>query len=324
MSLFRTAAAGRSARRSAPAEHAPAAAEAVRRAAGAKPQEVEAAVRRFILAYHLNLARCVLRRLGLLCGALFFGSYATAASSLETRLLHDADGAVGLLTMQQSAAPVPAVILVYDSPGTDRRAELTVRQLLYAGIAALEVELYHVSADGADGAVSFNPQAEAKVLDRARRLLAAQPGIEPTRLAALGFGRGAHAVAVWPVGKERDWTARVLLYPDCASLADALPGISGVSRAPVLVLHGDTGAGLPPRDCLHLASQFEDAGVPVRILHYRGATHGWDLPPVGEHVVSFQPAPVGRGMLRTVAWPELAEMSATQAVGFLAAAMFER
>ncbi|WP_270933608.1 dienelactone hydrolase family protein [Falsiroseomonas oryzae] len=324
MSPFRTAAAPRPTWRLARAEHAPAAAEAVRRTAGGNPQEVESAVRRLIFAWHLDWARFVLRRLGLLCGVLFVGSYATAASSLETRLLHDAEGAVGLLTMRQFAAPVPAVILVYDSPGTDRRAELTVRQLLDAGIAALEVELYHVSADGADGPVSFNPQAEADVLDRAWQVLAAQPGIDATRLAALGFGRGAHAVAVWPGGKERDWTARVLLYPDCASLAGALPGSSGVSRAPVLVLHGDTGAGLPPRDCLHLASHFEDAGVPVRILHYRGATHGWDLPPVGEHVVSFQPAPVGRGMLRTVAWPELAEMSATQAVGFLAAAMLER
>jgi dienelactone hydrolase len=311
------------ARQSAPAEHAAAAAEAVRRAAGGSPLEVESAVRRYVLRWHLDLARRVLRRLGLLVGALFVLN-TTSALSLEMRLLHDAQGAVGLLTMPQSVAPVPAVMIVHDSLGIDRRAQRTVHQLLEAGVAALEIELYAVSADGADGAAALDPKAEAEVILRARRALAETPAIDGARLAALGFGRGAHAVALAPAGAGWDWMARVLLYPACAALARELSAGAGASRAPLLLLYGDAGTADPPHDCLRLASSLDDAGAPARLIRYAGASHAWDLPPVGANPVSFQPDPAGGGTLRAVPWPQLAEMSATQAAGFLATAMAAR
>lgn len=323
MSLFPTAAAPRPQLRSAPAEHAPAAAEAVRRADGGSPQEVEAAVRRYILAWHLDWARRVLRRLGLMLGALF-AFHASAASLLDTHVLLDAEGPVGLLTMPQAAAPVPAVMIVHDSLGIDSRANGTVRQLLDAGIATLEVELYAVSVDGVGGAAVFDPQAEAAVLARARLALAAAPATAGMQLAALGFGRGAHAVALAAVEAEGDWAARVLLYPACAALAPELPTGPGASRSPVLLLQGDGGAADPQRDCMVLASRFEDTGAPARLIRYAGATHAWDLPPIGGDPVSFQPDPAGRGPLRTVPWPALAQMSATQAAAFLATAMAAR
>ncbi|MGK7869446.1 dienelactone hydrolase family protein [Falsiroseomonas sp. E2-1-a20] len=262
----------------------------------------------------------MLRKIGVLLAACCAVG-AAPASAAERLVLNDTDGPVGLLSTPRRSEPVPAVILVHDSLGTDRRADLTVRQLRDAGVATLEVELYAVSADGAGSTAAFDVRAEAEVLDRARRALAAQPGIDSTRVAALGFGRGAHALAETQEGKQQDWSARVYLYPDCAALGSALVAGTSTSRAPLLLLHGDVGAGDPPCDCVNVANRLEEAGVSVRIIHYRGAAHGWDLPPIGEHLVSFQPAPVGRGTLRTVAWPELAEMSATQTAGFLAAAM---
>lgn len=306
----------------APPERTPAAVEAVRRAAagGSNPVEVEAAVRNLIFAWHLDWVRRLLRRVGLLFAAVCAVS-ATSAAATEREVFGDVDGHIGLLSMPRHPGPVPAVIVVHDSLGMDRRSDLTVRQLLNAGMATLEVELYAVSADGAGGTADFDPRDEAAVLDRAWRAITAEPGIDPIRVAGMGFGRGAHALAGSPDAKGQDWAARVLLYPDCTALASALLASAGTSSAPLLVLHGDTGAGDPPRDCLSLASRLEDARVPVRIMHYRSAANGWDLPPIGEHPVSFQPAPVGRATLRTVAWPELAEMSAAQAAGFLAAAM---
>jgi dienelactone hydrolase len=86
----------------------------------------------------------------------------------------------------------------------------------------------------------------------------------------------------------------------------------------VLVLHGDTGAGDPPRDCPALASRFEDMGIAAGVIRYPGASHGWDVPMAGEHAGSFLPDPAGRGVLRVASWPGLAEMSAAQAVGFIA------
>lgn len=323
MSLFPTAAALRPTRQPPPAEQAPAAAEAVRRAAGASPQEVEAAVRSFILAWHLDWARRVLRRFCLLIGALFAVN-AAVASSLETRMLLDAEGPVGMLLMPQSATPVAAVLIMHDSLGIDSRAKWTVQLLLEAGIAVLEVELYAVSVDGADSAAAFDPEAEAAVLARARRALAAAPGVAGVQLAALGFGRGAHAVAVTPVEAGRDWAARVLLYPACAALAAELRPGPGASRSPVLLLHGDNETADRSRDCRHLASRLENVGAPTRLIRYAHATHAWDLPPIGADSVSFQPDPAGGGTLRTVPWPELAQMSGTQAAAFLAMAMAAR
>lgn len=312
VTLPRTAQAGTTAPR------APAAQAAVRAAAGSSPQEVEAAVRRYVLAWHLDQAARLLRWLGLkLVVLLTLGAMPAAA---EVRLLGDAQGAIGLFSAPKAAAAMPAVVLVHDSLGIDRRSEPTVRHLLQAGMATLEVELYAVSADGAGSLAAFDPQAEAGVLARARRALAAEPGIDAARLSALGFGRGAHAVALMPVVDGQDWAARVLVYPACAALAGALSPEPAASRAPVLVLHGDSGAGDPPRDCPALASRFEDMGAAAGIIRYPGASHGWDVPLPGEQAGSFLPDPAGHGLLHSVSWPGLAEMSAAQATGFIATA----
>lgn len=316
MNAISTATLPRSAQETSPTPRAPAAQAAVRAAAGSSPQEVEATVRRYVLAWHLDQATRLFRRLGLkLAVLLVLGGLPAAA---EVRLLGDAQGTIGLFSVPQAAAAMPAVVLVHDSLGIDRRSEPTVRHLLEAGIAALEVELHAVSPDGADISSPFEPEADAKLMARARRALAAERGIDATRLAALGFGRGAHAVALMPVVDGQDWAARVLLYPACAALADALSPEPLASHAPVLVLHGDAGAGDPPRDCASLASRFEDMGLAASVIHYPGAAHGWDLPMAGEHGESFMPDPAGHGVVRAVSWPGLAEMSAAQAVGFIA------
>jgi dienelactone hydrolase len=316
MNAISTATLPSSARDSSPAPRTPAAQAAVRAAAGSSPQEVEATVRRYVLAWHLDQAARLFRWLRLkLVVLLALGALPAAA---EVRLLGDAQGAIGLFSVPKASTAMPAVVLVHDSLGIDRRSEPTVRHLLQAGIAALEVELYAVSPDGADSALAFDPEAEAKLLARAQRALAAERGIDATRLAALGFGRGAHAVALMPMVGGQDWSARVLLYPACGALADALSPKPATSRAPVLVLHGDTGAGDPPRDCPSLASRFEDMGIAAGVIRYPGASHGWDVPMAGEHAGSFLPDPAGRGVLRVASWPGLAEMSAAQAVGFIA------
>lgn len=324
MTAIRTVSLPRAAQKTSRVPRAPAAQATVRAAAAASPQEVEAAVRRYVLAWHLDQAARLLRWLGLKLVVLLALGAPPGAGAVELRLLGDADGAIGLFWTPQRATAMPAVVLVHDSLGIDRRAEPTVRHLLEAGIAALEVELDAISADGADSAAVFDPQAEAELFMRARRALAAAPGIDPARISALGFGRGAHAVALRPVLDERDWAARVLVYPACAALAGAPSPEPAASRAPVLVLHGDSGAGDPPRDCAALVSRLEDMGIAAGVIHYPGAAHGWDLPLSGEQAVAFLPAPTGHGLLRAVAWPELAEMAAAQAAGFLAAAPARR
>lgn len=302
------------------------------------PAETEATVRRFIRAWHLaQLRRLVNWFARLLLVSALVPAPATRAEQPATILLSDASGPVGLLTlpllegmaegMADGMAGPAAVILVHDVGGIDHRSGRTSAALLAAGIAVLEIETRAVSADGfaLPGLGQAMPDigTELAALARARQALATTPAVDGARVAALGFGRGAHPVALLPVRAEggADWAARVLLYPGCASLAAALTADPDASRAPLLLMHGGADPGNTPADCDDLADRLDELGAATRVLTYAGATHGWDLPDFGLFGLSFQPHPSGSGRLPVRPWPELAQVSAAQAAGFLWAAL---
>ena len=115
------------------------------------------------------------------------------------------------------------------------------------------------------------------------------------------------------------FAARVLFYPGCASLRDLLPRAhlaAGAAAAPVPLVHGEEDAANPPAACEALAAALSAAG-PVRRIAYRGAGYAWDQPQAGGSELAAQPWPGGPGTIGARSWPELADLSAAQAVGFL-------
>lgn len=245
-------------------------------------------------------------------------------SDVEVESLVDDEGAVGLLTLPNGVrhghSRIPAVVLVSDGAGPDQRTFRYIEQLRHAGIAALEVQLYEMSTDGVAFPAPHDRNQDAARLLRAVQALRRVRDIEFSVFAAIGFGRGAHPLVLGDLrtNPSTDLVARVLLYPGCKEVGTALRENAAPSRAPVLIVHGDADSANMQEDCDGLAQQFAQDGVTSRVIRYRGATYGWDIPAMGMSGTAYVEGPDGR-RVRTTPWDELSDMSAAQAISFVAA-----
>ncbi|WP_424811591.1 dienelactone hydrolase family protein [Roseococcus sp. YIM B11640] len=196
-----------------------------------------------------------------------------AADRPERFPLHDHPAITGVMSLPLAPAHerAPAVLVLPDALGPDRRADPYVEALNAAGMMVLEVDLESVS-EQADIAPA---EAAALVL----RELARDPRVEHGRIGVLGFGAGGRAALLALPG-----VARVALYPGCAGL----PGVAG--RA--LIVHGEADAANTRTDCARLGTA--RAEIP-------GAGYAWDRPPHGGEGPSLLPRPDGAG--RIVATP---------------------
>ena len=246
---------------------------------------------------------------------------ATGAPDRPSESFHGAEGIGGFLHRPGTAdGPSAVVLIVHDSLGMDTRSHRYITQLTAAGVAALEIELGANPPDGFPEPLPDTAEATGLVA-RAATALAVDPRFDPARIGAIGFGLGARAVALTPGAGPGGvaFAARVLFYPGCASLRDLLPRAhlaAGTVAAPVLVVHGEEDAANPPAACEALAAALSAAG-PVRRIAYHGAGYAWDQPQVGGSELAAQPWPGGPGTIGARSWPELADLSAAQAAGFL-------
>ena len=254
-----------------------------------------------------------------------------AEPDVEVEAMVDDQGSIGLLTLplgvRHSGGRIPAVVLLSDNAAPDQRAFRYIEHLRHAGIAALEVQLYETSEDGVSTGPSLDRNLEANRLRRALLTLQRVHGVAFSGFAAIGFGRGAHSLALARPANDTgiDLAARVLLYPGCRMLRAALPERDegpAPSRAPVLILHGDHDTANMQMDCDGLAERFASIGVASRVIRYRGATYGWDIPALGISGTASLEGPDGQ-RVRATPWHELSDMSAAQAIAFVAAA-FDR
>lgn len=239
---------------------------------------------------------------------------------------HGGDGITGFLHSAADALSAVA-LLVHDSLGMDTRSHRYIAQLTAAGVAVLEIELRANPPDGFPEPLPDMAEA-TRTVARAATALAADPRFDPGRIGAIGFGFGARAVALAPDAGPGGvaFATRVLFYPGCASLRDLLPRAHLAARtaaAPVLLVHGEEDAANPPAACEALVAALSAAG-PVRRIAYHGAGYAWDQPQVGGSEFAAQPWPDGPGTIGARSWPELADMSAAQAAGFLFRALAGR
>jgi dienelactone hydrolase len=261
------------------------------------------------------------------CVGLVLLAAAPRAPAGPSEAFHGAGGVMGLLHVPPIGAPRwPAVLIVHDALGLDRRSDRYVAQLTAAGLLVLEVELRANPLEGEAEPLPGEAEA-AGLVARVAAALARDPRVDPARIGALGFGVGARAVALPPPAGSghAPFAARVLLYPGCGGLADLLR--AAPARAPrpaappppVLLLHGEDDPANTPAACEGLAAAL---GPAARRASYRGATYAWDLPQGGGGPCTAQPWP-GRAGSRVAAraWPELAELAAATAAAALERAL---
>lgn len=241
------------------------------------------------------------RLLAALLAALSFAP--ARAEQAEPFPLHPHAAITGVLSLPRASAEerAPAVLILPDALGPDRRADPYVEALNAAGLITLEVDLESVAE-----AAGLNP-AEAATL--VLRELARDPRVESGRVGILGFGAGGRA-ALLAEGMQVPLAA---LYPGC-------PGIAPQGNAgPVLLMHGAADAANTPADCARLA-----AARPGSIrIEIPGAGYAWDRPPHGAEGPSLLPRPDGAGRIVATPHPQFWEQSVPAVTAWMARALRE-
>jgi dienelactone hydrolase len=184
-----------------------------------------------------------------------------------------------------------AVVIVNSTPGFDGRSALYASALADAGLAALEVDFFQ----GQGSPVS--PHENLPQLYAARTWLAAQSGVDGTRIGVMGFSWGGsvallaaseHLSRAASHGPER-FAAHLALYPVCWKHRAALtggggawPGLSrdaylALTGRPVHILVGGRDDFDGPTGCERFLRALPAASRNVfELTVYPDATFAWD------------------------------------------------
>jgi dienelactone hydrolase len=192
---------------------------------------------------------------------------------------------LGYLRQPRDPGPLPAVVLLHGcNGGWQRLDERWGARIGSWGYVTLTVDRF--GPRGITSACTGGTPA-ATVLDayRALAFLVQQPFVDPARVAVIGFSQGGWlALAsvergmIERTSKEK-FRAAIAFYPPCL-------GIKGSMTVPTLILTGELDDWTPADECRNLAegrddygiSRQKDLGVPIEIVVYPGAYHGFDVP----------------------------------------------
>jgi dienelactone hydrolase len=226
-------------------------------------------------------------------GTIAFRTYTPASQRpLLTRSYLNQPSTVisGVLSLPASTAlqrdgRSPAVILAHGTGGvSDEREYAWAKRLNSWGIAAFIVDSY--TGRGITPPIYANQpgftHVAAHILDAylALELLSTHPKIDASRVAVMGFSRGGELAlnAIFErfragaISAPNRFAAYIPVYPYCNFRH---VGASLVS-APMLMLLGGADDMTEPGPCEHAASWLKGRGVPVRVVIYPGAYHGFD------------------------------------------------
>jgi len=181
-------------------------------------------------------------------------------------------------------APVPAVALFHGCGGPGQNTARMAGLLASWGYAALVVDSF--SARGLKDVCGRNwptpaaAEVRAADIDATLAWLAKQPGIDPRRLAHMGYSYGGGVAMLRALSATPESTAPsaaravVLLYPDCA-LADALGPRLAVSQ-PILLAMGALDDWTPVAQCRAVMDRVVRGRDLVETKIYEGAHHSFD------------------------------------------------
>lgn len=182
------------------------------------------------------------------------------------------------------AAPMPAVAIFHGCGGPGQNTARMAGLLASWGYAALVVDSF--SARGLKDVCGRNwpsqgdAEARAGDIDAALAWLARQPGIDPGRLAVMGYSYGGGVALLRALSGKPDDAAPplaravVLVYPDCA-LADAL-GPRLRARQPTLFAMGALDDWTPVSQCQAVIDRIAVGRDLVVTKVYEGAHHSFD------------------------------------------------
>jgi len=178
----------------------------------------------------------------------------------------------------------PAVVLVHGSGGVSGSMDYWVHQLNAGGIATFVVDSFTGRGIVSTAQDQTQLHSLAMMVDAYRSLdvLAAHPRIDPTRIAVMGFSKGAVA-SIFSAstrfrqlhGSQARFAAHIGLYTPCNT---RFIGDTEVTGARMRLFHGTTDDYVSVLPCRQFVTQLRARGVDAQLTEYADSEHGYDNP----------------------------------------------
>ena len=177
----------------------------------------------------------------------------------------------------------PAVILVHGSGGISGCVTDWEQEFNAMGVATFVIDSW--SGRGITSVV-FDQSLLGRLTQlfdtyRALEVLERHSRVDPSRIAVMGFSRGAEAAVYASVKRfqrmhgpssGREFAAYVALYPTCVPYRED----EDVSRKPIRIFHGSADDYVPVEWCRAYAQRLKAKGFDVQHTEYPGALHVFD------------------------------------------------
>jgi dienelactone hydrolase len=220
--------------------------------------------------------------LALLLAALGFCASAAAAVIATEVGFKDGDTQLtGLLAYDDAVkGKRPGVIVIHEFWGLTQHTRDYARELAAQGFTALAVDMYgkvgdtQAAAAGLMNGLMSKPEVVQARFEGWKKLLAAEPTVDPKRIAAIGFSMGGRIVL--DRARAGDNLAAVAsFYGDMGTKSPAKPG---TIKARVLVLNAETDPFVKPESVAAFKGEMEAAKVKYRYVSYPGSKHAFSNP----------------------------------------------
>ncbi len=229
----------------------------------------------------------------LMAMAVMLGVASAASAAVKTRLVdYNQDGTAlqGMLAWNDAVTGRrPGVIVVHEWWGFNEHARHQAERLAEAGYVAFALDMFGKGklAEHPDTAMKFvaeatkDPAVTKARFDAALAQLEADPHVDPSRIAAIGycFG-GAVVLNMARAGEDLDAVATFH-----GALATTSPARKGAVKGRILVMAGTEDPMVPPAQVEAFKQEMTAAGADYRVIMMPGAKHGFTNPDAGSYGV---------------------------------------